>query len=42
MVAALSALSAIVVLFAGRGSLGRFVLPHRQAVASPVTASSTP
>jgi hypothetical protein len=36
MVAAASA------LIAGRAYLGRFVFPHREEVASPVTASSTP
>jgi len=42
IVAALSALIAIAVLFAGRGSLGRFARPHHEDVASPITASSTP
>src|SRR5262249_42932541 len=42
IVAALAALVAIAVLFAGRSALGRFVHPHREIVASPVTASSTP
>ncbi len=42
IIAAISALIAIAVLFVGRGSLGRFARPHHEDVASPITASSTP
>jgi len=42
VVAAAASLIAIAVLVAGQRSLGRFVLPHREVAASPVTASSNP
>lgn len=42
IVAAISALVAIAILMFGRRHLGRFAYPHREEVASPVTASSNP
>lgn len=42
LIAALSAVLAVGVLFAGKGHLGRFARPHVEEAVSTVTASSTP